>query len=338
MRSTLKLRAPLSLLVLLACLWPAPAQAQIAAPPSARKRALVDRIVAVVNDSVILYSDLAVRVAPLSREIRGISDAEEQRRRLAKLEAQVLESLVNEELISQAAGAANLEVTAKQVSMAIEDTKTRNNLDDEEFREALRSQGETLASYKASTRKQILRIKAINVLVRPRVNISEDDIRAQYDAANRRQAGVSRVNLQHILIAAPDDANDADKAAAKKKAALVIEKSRSGAPFGELAATYSDDGQTKSSGGDLGWIERNSLPTEWETVVFAMSKGEVRGPIQSPRGFHVFHVADVERGEQKPLEEMKDQIHNELFRVELDRETLLWIDELKKKAHVQTRL
>ena len=278
------------------------------------------------------------RVAPLARELQSISDLEERRRRLGKLEAQALESLVNEELINQEAIKSKLEVTDKQVQLAIADTMARNNLDEAQFKEALKAQGDTLSSYRRSIRKQILRLRAINTFVRPRVTISDDDIKAQYERVNRRNAGVSRVKLHQVLIKLDAKAPPSDKKAAQKKATKVVELSQAGKAFSELAATYSDDENTKATGGGLGWIERNSLPSEWETIVFAMSKGEVRGPIESPQGLHVFHVSEVERGTQKPLSEMKEQLRNELFRTELDRQTLLWIDELKKKFHVKTKL
>ena len=302
------------------------AQTQMDSTVTTRRRALVDRIVAVVSDSVILYSDLMARVAPMARELEKISDLVERRRRLAKLEGQALDALIDEELIHQEAIEAKLDVTDEQVQMAIDETKTRNGLNDEQFKQALRSQGDSLSSYRKTIRKQILRLKAVNSFARPKVEISDDDIKAHYKKRNRRNTGVSEVHLQHILL------TNSKKSA--KIAESILEKSGKGVPFAELAATYSQDASTKDSGGDLGWIERNSLPSEWEAIVFAMSPGEVRGPIKSPRGEHLFHVSEVKSGAAKPLAEMKDQIHNELFRIELDRQTSLWLADLKKKFHV----
>ena len=81
-------------------------------------------------------------------------------------------------------------------------------------------------------------------------------------------------------------------------------------------ADHSSDDQTKYSGGELGWIERGSIDTEWEVIVFAMNKGEVRGPITGPRGLHVFQVTEVERNQQKPFAQMKEQLRNEIVQLE----------------------
>jgi parvulin-like peptidyl-prolyl isomerase len=195
-----------------------------------------------------------------------------------------------------------------------------------------------MASYRHDVRRQILRMRAVNMLVRPRVTVTDDDIRARYDSTSRRSTAVKRIKLRHILIGLPERATEAQLAEAKRKAAEIMEKVRGGADFARLAAEESADEQTRYSGGELGWIERGSIDTEWEVIVFAMSKGEVRGPITGPRGLHVFQVTELERNQQKPFAEVKEQLRNEIYRKEMDRQTKLWLDELREKAHIQVKL
>ncbi len=299
---------------------------------------VVDRVVATVNDEVILYSGLMMRVAPLAFELQKITDLKERTRRQAKLTSQVLNEMVNEQLVSQAAAAAKLEVGVKEVEAAIADLKRQNKLDDEQLKEALRMQGYSMSSYRKDVRSQIVRMRAVNTLVRPKVSVSDDDVRAKYDANARRAAQVSEVHLQHILIAVPPDADAAAKSAARDKAAQVITSARAGEPFAKLAELHSDDPATKNTGGDLGWIERGTIATEWELIVFAMSKGETRGPVNGPRGLHVFHVSELKDSKQEDYEAVKEKLRNELYRAELDKQTRLWVDELRKKAHYEIKL
>jgi peptidyl-prolyl cis-trans isomerase SurA len=324
---------------------PAPAQpAPAPAQPAPRKavkpgqKMMVDRVVAIVNDAVILHSELMRRVAPLTADLDEVADPRERKRRQDKLKSQVLEEMVNEELIVQAAAESKLEVSAKEVQSALEEIKKQNNLDDNQLAEALRMQGYTMSSYRGDVRRQILRMRATNMLVRPRVTVTDDDVRARYDQMSRRSAAVKRIKLRHILVALPDKPTETQIAEAKRKATDLMEKIRAGADFARLAADNSDDEQTKFSGGELGWIERGSIDTEWEVIVFAMNKGEVRGPITGPRGLHVFQVTDVERNQQKPFAQMKEQLRNEIFRKEMERQTKLWLDELREKAHIQIKL
>jgi peptidyl-prolyl cis-trans isomerase SurA len=318
---------------------PSAPAARAAAPRDARAgRMVVDKVVAVVNDAVILRSEMLRRVAPLTADVQNITDRIERQRRLAKLEGDVLEEMVSEELIVQAAADAKLEVTAKEVDSALGEIKKQNNLDDNQLAQALRLQGYSMASYRQDVRKQIVRMRAVNMLVRPRVTVTDDDVRARYDAMSRRSAAVKRVKLRHLLIALSDKPNEAELAAAKKKAAELIEQIRGGADFARLAADHSDDESTKFTGGDLGWIDRNSLDTEWEVIVFAMAQGEVRGPITGPRGLHVFQATEVERNEQKAFDQVKEQIRAELFRREMDKQTQQWLTELRDKAHIELKL
>lgn len=298
----------------------------------------IDRVVAVINDSVILNSEMMRRVAPLTRDLDGVADPAERKRRKDKLRSQVLEEMINEELIIQSAAESKLEVAAKEVQNALEEIKTQNKLDDNQLAEALRLQGYTMASYRSDVRRQILRLRAVNTLVRPRVTVTDDDVRARYDSTSRRSASVKRIKLRHILIGLPERATEAQLAEAKRKAADIMEKVRGGADFARLAADESADESTRYSGGELGWIERGSIDTEWEVIVFAMNQGEVRGPITGPRGLHVFQVTEVERNQQKPFAEVKEQLRNEIYRKEMDRQTRLWLDELREKAHIQVKL
>jgi len=301
-------------------------------------RMSVDRVVAVVNDAIILSSELMRRVAPLSSDLEGVSDQAERKRRKDKLKSQVLDEMINEELIVQAAAESKLDVAAREVQNALEEIKKQNTLDDNQLAEALRMQGYTMAGYRHDVRRQILRMRAINMLVRPRVTVTDDDVRGRYDAMSRRSAAVKRIKLRHILVGLPERPTEAQLAEAKRRAGDIIEKVRGGADFARLAASESADETTRYSGGELGWIERGSIDTEWEVIVFAMNKGEVRGPITGPRGLHVFQVTDLERNQQKPFAEMKEQLRNEIYRKEMDRQTKLWIDELREKAHIQVKL
>jgi parvulin-like peptidyl-prolyl isomerase len=175
------------------------------------------------------------------------------------------------------------------------------------------------------------------MLVRPRVTVTDEDIRARYDEMSRRSSAVSKVHLYHVLVGLPEKASEAELKAAKEKAADVIGRARGGEDFQALAKQYSDDASTKDVGGDLGMIEPGTIATEWEEVVFGMEKGEVRGPVSGPRGLHVFYVSELVKDDVKPFDEVKETLRNELYRREMDKQTRLWMDELRKKAYIQKR-
>lgn len=325
---------------LLALAGPAAAQPSDGAPTAKpRPTYVVDRVVAVVNDEIILDSELTVQLTPYEADLEGIDDPKERARRKDKLRAQVLDEMIAEQLIIEAAAAARLEeITSKEVDQIIADTKSDNKLDDATFQQALAAQGVTLAQYRQNVKRQLTRVRAMKMLVAPKVNVSDEEVRAQYDQMVRRSDAVSQVRLAHIQLTLPERPTDAEVAAARAKAADIVTRVRAGEEFGKLAAEFSDDANTKTSGGELGWIERGTLDPAWEQVVFAMEPKEVRGPVAGPRGLEVFYVTESKRTEMKPFEKMKDQIKGELQQRNMQKQTTTWIEELRKKAYIEVKL
>jgi len=307
--------------------------------PNAGKRMIVERVVAVVNDSIILRSELDARMVPVIGEAQQIEDPRERERRIEKLRSQVLDEMVNEELIVQAAEAAKIEVESSEVQAALDEIKSSNNLDDAALAQVLAAQGYTLANYKHDLRRQIMRLRAVNQLVAPKVNVTDEDVRARYDEMQRRSQSVSAVKLSHILFKLPEHPTEQQLAEAKEKAAQAIARVKNGEEFATVASEITDDVGTKETGGELGYFQRGSMANpEWEPIVFSMEKGDVRGPVQGPQGLHVFHVTDVQKSSLKPFAEMKEQISRELRRREMDKQTQAWLEDLRKKAHIDLKL
>ncbi len=307
--------------------------------PNAGKKFQLERVVAVVNDAIILQSELEARLLPLQAQAAQITDPVEQRRRLAKMSTQVLDEMVNEELMVQAAEAARVEVDSSEVQAALDEIKQQNNLDDAGLASALASQGYTMSSYRSDLRRQLLRLRAVNQLVSPKVNVTEEDVRARYDQMARRTEQVQAVKLSHMLFKLPEHATEQQIAEAKDKASKALTRVKGGEDFTKVAATESEDDSTKATGGELGWFQRGSMANpEWEPIVFAMEKGDVRGPVSGPQGFHVFLVTEIKRSDLKPYPEMKEQLMRELRRRETDKQTQTWIEELRKKAYIDIKL
>ncbi len=147
------------------------------------------------------------------------------------------------------------------------------------------------------------------------------------------------MRLSHMLFRLPDHPTEQQIADAKNRASAALSRVRAGEVFDKVAGEVSEDDATKTTGGELGWFSRGSLSVpEWETVVFAMEKGDVRGPITGPQGFHLFLVSEIKRAETKPFNDMKEQVRNELTRRAMEKQTQVWLDDLRKKAFVEIKL
>ncbi|MEZ4368048.1 MAG: peptidylprolyl isomerase [Kofleriaceae bacterium] len=306
-------------------------------PARGGERLVVDRVVAVVNDSIILASELQTRLLVLMPDLAAITDPQERVRRVQKLTRQALDEMVNDELMVQAAEAARIEVEASEIDAALEEIRTSNNLDQAGLAAALAEQGFTIPGYKVDLRRQLLRLRAVNQLVTPKVNVSEDQVRARYDELSRRTESVSAVRLAQILIALPEQPTEQQLADARARAAEAIARVQRGEDFAAVAAEISDDESTRAGGGELGWFERGALPAAWEQIAFAMEQGDVRGPVEGPQGLHVFRAVEVKRTDLKPYEQMRDGLRAELRRRDLDRQTAQWVEDLRRQAYIDIK-
>jgi parvulin-like peptidyl-prolyl isomerase len=299
---------------------------------------VVEKVVAVVNDSIILESELQARMLPLLSELASVTDPGERDRRLGKIRGQTLDDMISEELVVQAGEQSKIEVESSEIQAALDEIKAQNQIDDAGLLQLLAAQGFTLQNYKQDLRRQIMRLRTINTIVAPKVNISDDDALARYNELQRRSQAVGKVRLAHILVAVSDHPTEQDLAAAKQKAADAMQRVQGGEDWAAVCKNVSDDASTRDTGGELGWFERGSLQDpEWEKVVFSMEKGDVRGPIGGAGGFHVFKALDIQSSGLKPFAEMKEQIKGELRHREMDKQTEVWIEELRKKAYIDIK-
>jgi peptidyl-prolyl cis-trans isomerase SurA len=326
LRSTLPLLAALAMLAVL---------------PRAGRAAeagTVERIVAVVNNEVVLLSELKERASQIGQTIDDTGPPEARRKAEQQLR-QVLDRLVDDLLVLQQATELKLAVEEAEVDRAIEEVKKNNNLTTEQFAEALGAQGYTLASYRKDLRKQLLRLKVINTAVRSHINLSDEDVKAFYEQTARRAGGHRTAHVRHVLVALPDGIDDRAREQRQRLAARVLEEARAGADFAKLALAYSDDAVTRDAAGDLGWLkEGEGLPEALSEVIFNMDVSEVRGPIRVPRGFEIVQLVEKKDGEVRPFAEVKDQIRQQLYGQQMEKQTTTWLTDLRKKAHIDVRL
>ncbi len=300
---------------------------------------VVERIVAVVNEDIILQSELNDRLRPLMAQLQQIQDPTARQQKLDELKRQMLGMMVDEELIRQEASKLKLTVGDKDLELAIADVMRKNNLSREQLEEALRQEGKDIASYKETIlRPQLLRLRVLNVQVRSRVMVGDEEVRAFYQK-NLRQLGVgTKVRARHIFISLPPGATPLKVEERRRQALALLARVRKGESFEALAKKHSEDSVTREDGGDLGFFERGTLPASIEEVVFAMKKGEVRGPLLAERGFHLIQLVDKQESQARPFDEVKDELREQLYVQKMEKATQAWLTEVRKKSHIDQKI
>ena len=319
----------LTLTLALLMLFSAPAAAKV-----------VERIVAVVGNEIVLLSELEDRVRPMMRQLNQIKDKTMRAQRLDEVRRQMLDMMIDEKLIALQGTRLKLNVEDKDLERAVADVMSKNNLTRKELEEALAQEGKTITGYKQQILKpQLMRLRVLNVAVRSRVSVSQDEIKALYQQ-NLRKLGVeTKVRARHIFVTVPEGADAAETAKRKARAVELLRRVKAkGADFAAIAKETSDDPVTKEDGGDLRYFGRGTLPSNIEEVVFALKKGEIRGPLRTERGFHIVKLEDRKESSARSLDEVKGQLRQTLYGQKMENATKSWLGELRKKTHIDLRL
>jgi peptidyl-prolyl cis-trans isomerase SurA len=284
---------------------------------------LLDRVVAIVNEGVVLNSDLDAQIEAVSERLR------QQKLELPPqnvLRQQVLERLVLQEIQLQRANRAGVKVTDETLNLALQDVARRNALTLSQLPDALAQQGIDYASYRDDIRKEITLSMLRQRDVLQRISVTPREIDQFLEKQAKTPSERNEYNVSHILIAVGQEASPAQLDAAARRATDVYERARGGEDFARLAVAYSNS-QTALDGGALGWRKGGELPTFLTDVIAKLKPGEVSEPLRTPTGYHIIRLNDVRGAAQKAVE---DQVHV--------RHILMKTNELADDATVRTKL
>ncbi|MCK6548306.1 peptidylprolyl isomerase [Myxococcota bacterium] len=311
----------LSTLAVLAVVGGAPAQTE---------RQLVDRIVAVVNEDVITLSDLEKAARPYL----GLNDTAEKKQQLYR---DVLEQLVAEQLMTQQIKEAKITVEDEEVDRAIKDILRQNNIDEEELRGAIESRGMSMGQYREDLKKQLVRLKIIDLKVRSRVVISDSEVKAEYDRSAQLEKREELISLRHLFFRWGESPDPAEKKRVLAAARAARDRVVKGEDFAAVAKEVSE-GPTASSGGDLGEVSRNGLLPELSRAIEKLPTNQVSEPIETSNGVHVVRIDGRRAKESTAYAEVRNQIYQRLYQAEVERQMKLWVDELRAQGAVDVRL
>ena len=264
----------------------APASAQSPAAPEIIE---IDRIVAVVNDDVIVHSEMQTRLRTVIGQLEkaGVPAPPKD-----VLEKQVLEQLILDRLQMQIGTVTGIRIDDDSLNRQIADIATQNNLNLREFRDILERDGYDFAAFREEIRGELIKGRVQQRQVQDRVQITDRDIDNYLATREKQGRNNPEYRIGHILIAVPDGASPEELAEARDEAEDIIARLNAGANFGRTAAAESK-GRQALEGGDLGWRKAEELPTLFENVVPKLDKGELSNVIRSSSGFHIIKLLDV---------------------------------------------
>jgi len=283
---------------------------------------LLDRIAAVVNDGLVLRSELDAQTEAVTKRLQ------EQKVALpppSVLKQQVLDRLILQEIQNQRAKRLGVSISDEQLNGALQEIASRNKIPFDQLPTALAAQGIDYKQYRESMRRELtlnqLRERDVisHIIVTPR---ELEQFLARQDSA----AANDQFNVSHILLSLPAAATPEQIAEITKKANDIAERAAKGEDFGQLAIANSNS-QTALDGGSLGWRKGSQLPQFILDEVTKMKPGEVSAPLRTPSGFHIVKRNERRSGEAPVI---VNQIHV--------RHILLKPNELDDDATVREKL
>jgi peptidyl-prolyl cis-trans isomerase SurA len=296
---------------------------------------LVDRIVAIVNDDVITLTDLEETVEPYAMKVRSsVQGAKEEAKILSQLRGEILDRMIDEKLADQESERLGVSVSESEVDERLEQMALQQSLDREALEKVLEAEGYTWEEYRSRLKEQMLRVKLINMEVKSKIAITEKEIEDYYEAHKEALRKEKRYRLRTILIKVPSSATDDQRKKTLKRMKTVVDKFEKGGSFAELAKEYSEDG-TGQEGGDLGFFLLEELSPEFRETVERMEEGEISPILQTPLGYQIVMVEEIESEAAKPLEEAKLQIQEKLYNQLLEDKYNTWLKELRERSYIK---
>jgi peptidyl-prolyl cis-trans isomerase SurA len=254
---------------------------------------LLDGIAAIVNDGVVLKSELEIEIQRIVERLRAQGT---QLPPPQVLREQVLERLVVQRVQLQRAQRANIDVSDETLNQALASIAERNGTTLAELPRLLASEGIDYGAYRADLRNQIAIDQLRQKEVIARIGVSPREV----DEYLARQAGKEGLNqeflLSQILVAVPPSAGSEQLRAAEEKINDLARRIEAGEDFAQLAVAFSD-GQQALEGGSLGWRKGTELPSLFAEVAPGLAKGQVSPPLRSSSGFHLVKLDDRRGGE-----------------------------------------
>lgn len=307
----------------------------LASFPASALAKIMNGIAAVVNDQPITMHEVETESATVKKEAEKAGDTAAATPERVRETA--LNRLIDKTLIDQKIKELNIQVSEEEVRQSIEEIKKQNNLTQESLVSALTAQGLTFDQYRAQFREQLERLRLMSQEVRSKIQVSAREVREYYDANPKQFGAEDMFRARQIFFKLGKNPPAEEVKRVMSVASGVLNEARSGKDFVQLAKQYSDDPRAAADGGDLGAFKKGDLLPEIEDTVTRMQPGDISDLVISPAGLHIIKLEERYQGAVKPLEDVKAQIEELLYKKKSDERFTQWLADLRKSAAVEMR-
>jgi peptidyl-prolyl cis-trans isomerase SurA len=297
---------------------------------------VVDRIVAVVNDDIILLSELEETLQPYLERIKKMNySLDQEKKMIFKLREDLLSKMVDGKLTDQEVKRMDIQVGEKEIDNAIERLKEDNLYTDEQLREFFASNGMTMEEYRERIKEQILRSKLVNYQIKSKIVITNEDIEAYFQKNQIQYGGEKTYRLRSIILESDGLSSDFGDTGLKDKKETIFAELKSGQSFGVVAKAYSES-SFASEGGYLGEFKYSTLSPQLQEAVKDLKTGDLTDWLETDYGEQLFFIESATQSSGKSLEEATPEIEKKLFTEIVNEKFSAWLEELRRRSHIKT--
>ena len=282
----MKIRYPLFALLMIAAslLTIAPVHAQTREISTSGE--LLDRVVAQVDEGVVLQSELDSQMTMISQRLieQGVELPPD-----SVLRQQVLERLVLTEIQMQRANDLDIRVSDEQLNGALVNVASRHNIPFNDLPAVLAAEGIEYGAYREEMRREMIMGQLRQRDVESRVNVTPRELDQYLAKQSERLDANAEYELAHILISLPGNATPEQIKTAETKAQDLYRTLLQGADFGQTAVASSES-RDALEGGYLGWLKSGEVPTLFADIIPTLGKGQVSEPVRSGSGYHLLKL------------------------------------------------
>ena len=304
---------------------------------AAVQAAVADRIVAVVNDEVITLSEWNNAFEPYQGRFEASYQGPDREKARAETKLLLLNRMIDNLLMEQESRKTGIAVRNEELTAAIMDMQKQRKISPDEFRKALERDGITPDAYRRNIRDQLMRMKLIRRDIKSRVAVTDEEIGEYYRKHREDYEGKESVRIKQILLILPKEEDPAVKEKLLADAEAIHKRLMNGEPFEQLSAKYSR-GPEAASGGDVGYIEKGIIHSEVEDAAFSLPLNQISSVIESSVGFHIIQVIDRRGAGLKAIESVREEIREKIDREKMEKKYGEWLEELRKKSHIEIKL
>lgn len=302
---------------------------------------VVDKVVAIVNDEVITYSEVEEEAERINQSLSREA-GQAHINRLAEAREIALNGLIDRRLINQRAKSTNTTVTDEELAAALESTRSRMALSPAEFKNKLERSGLTEETFKKQLRDQVLQSKLVSYDVRAKIVVTDEMIRDYYKEHAGGKADKGNVYLLQMGFQWNPEVTDQgkkqeEKTETRKRAERALELVRKGQDFKTVAQKFSDL-PSAGDGGDLGILNLDDMAPAMRTAVAQLKPGEISQIIETADSYQFYTVLSTKDDAGSPsssFDKDKDNIREKLYEEKLKTAYSEWVKKLKESAYIQ---